>query len=179
MRHLPLRPTPTGAVRVPDPVPGRRRSPLLRWVLGSALGLALLPGALAAEQLTEPSTDASPARFYEEGRQLAGQGLWEEALATWDEARDEFADLSVRDPRIGFAYLELATQQEATEYYGTASEMLLWALSGRPIDDGREALRLELDRVRVILPDNERERWAAWDDAPDEDVAMRLKRFWV
>ncbi|NNF37422.1 MAG: GWxTD domain-containing protein, partial [Gemmatimonadetes bacterium] len=181
MRLPPLRPTPCVPTRTRDggslgrryPAPPKKRM----WAWG--LGMVLLPAGLAAEQLTEDPADASAARFYEQGRQLADQGRWEEALTVWDEARDQFATHSARDPRIGIGYLELATEQEATEFYGTASEMLLWALSRTPIDEGREALRLELERVRAILPEAARERWEEWDDAPDEDVAMRLKRFWV
>lgn len=153
----------------------RHRS--LPWA--GLLGLVFLPAAGAAEQSSEPPGEASPARFYEDGLRLAGQGLWEDALTLWDEARDQFADGGERDPRIGIGYVELATEREATEFYGTASEMLLWALSGAPIDEGREAIRTELERVRAILSEEERQRWAEWDDAPEADVAMRLKRFWV
>lgn len=144
----------------------------LAAVLGATPGAAFVPGQAPGDP--EPGLD-----LYERGRVLADQGRWREALDLWEEARDDLSARSVRDPRIGLGYVELATLHEASDLYGTASSMLLWGLSGDPVEGSGTVLREELERVRLILPDEERRRWETLDDVSDGELALRLKRFWV
>ena len=57
------------------------------------------------------------------------QGQWEKALRTWWAARNKLELTGEADPRIGIAFIELATGRGAKKYYGTASELYMWAFS--------------------------------------------------
>lgn len=168
----------------PPSLPMRRRGRgPARW-LPLALGLAV-PGVLPAQVEGAPAPvpagrqDPSAADPYARGMALVGEGRWRDALDFWERARDSLSAAGVQDPRIGFGFVEVATANDASDLYDTATEMVLWGLSGSPVADASDAVRMELERIRVILPDDERREWESLDEASDDDVVRRIKRFWV
>lgn len=147
------------------------------------VGAAAAPTAAAVQgegaATAQDSTRASPDSYVQEGARLVDEGRWREALTLWESARDEVASRSLRDLRLGLNYVEVATENEATELYGTATSMFMWGLSGTPVEESRDAIREELERVRMILPDSTRREWDALDERPDAEILLKLKQFWV
>lgn len=127
--------------------------------------------------------DASPsdeaAEWYERGMRLVDQGRWSEALELWEEAEIELAANGVQDPRIGTAYIEVVVREEATDRHDEASQILLWSLSGDPIAESHEELRRELERVLLVVDDDDRDEWEPLRDASPRDQALALKRYWI
>lgn len=163
-------------------LPMRARSRPLAWAAILTLGVHA-PGLPSRAEGVPPTGRQEPGSVavdaYARGLDLVGQGRWRDALDHWERARDSLSAAGVQDPRIGIGYVEIATANEATELYATATEMVLWGLSGTPVAASSDAIRQELERVRVILSDEERRRWASLDEAPDAEVVRALKRFWV
>lgn len=126
-----------------------------------------------------PEESAGPPSFYEEGLALVEEGRWREGLSLWEAARDDLATQSIQDPRIGFGYMEVATENEATDLYATASDMVLWGLSGDPVPVAHDAIHEELERIRMIVPDTAQGYWESMAEAPVDDLLLQLKRFWV
>lgn len=111
--------------------------------------------------------------YYEEGVRLAEQGQVAEALATWQQARE-----GTPDPRIGIAYLELATEESLTGYYEQATEMYYWGFSGTSVASYREVLADEIERMGPLLEDATLTRWR---DLAGEDAAAladEIVGFW-
>jgi GWxTD domain-containing protein len=157
-----------------------RSSLLALALLGTT---ATLPTSMAAQAEggapTGDSAPRAPGSYFDEGLRLVDEGQWQEGLALWESARDELSSRSLRDPRIGLAYVEVATEHEASDLYGTATSMLLWGLSGTPVEGSSTAIRDELERVRLILPDRMRRAWEDLEDRPDAEVLLKLKQFWI
>ncbi len=138
---------------------------------------------LRAQEGDPPSVETSgvgaTSTFYELGLALVEEGRWRDGLALWEDARDELATESVQDPRIGFGYIEVATANDASDLYGTATDMVLWGLSGQPVEGSVEAIHDELERVRMIVPDSQLTYWSALAEGPVDEALFQLKRFWI
>jgi GWxTD domain-containing protein len=83
------------------------------------------------------------------------------------------------DPRIGFAFIELATQKDATKYYELACDLYSWGLSraaGNP--DFYDAIHKEVQRIAPILDEQQLRKWR--EDLRHGDAGMydRIRRFW-
>lgn len=149
-------------------------------LLGASASSPTESGAQVAEGLSAQEAAArSPESYYEEGLRLVEEGRWREGLALWEVARDELSSLSLRDPRIGLAYVEVATEHEAEELYDVATSMMLWGLSGTPVDGSSDVIREELERVRIILTGSQSREWESLDERPDREVLLELKQFWI
>ena len=59
------------------------------------------------------------------------------------------------DPRIGIAFIELATGRGAKKYYGTASDMYIWAFSPQISDNNQKVVMQEAERILPLLADEE------------------------
>jgi GWxTD domain-containing protein len=156
---------------------------LLAFCLALLSTAATLPPSLLAQAESGARAGMTGARspdwLFEDGMRLVDEGKWREGLDLWESARDELSSLSLRDPRIGLAYVEVATKYEAADLYGIATSMLLWGLSGVPVEGASPAIRDELERVRLILPESMRRDWEDLDERPDDEVLLKLKQFWV
>jgi len=155
----------------------------MRLLLCLIAGVAILgPVALtdmAAQELEQSAQPGIQDRGpFEHGLDLkAGEG-WEEALELWEETSDFFTAPS--DPRIAFAYLETAVENEAEERYGLASEMLLWGLSAPDdLPRFRASVLDELERIIPLVEEAEVEPWVALRDSSTQTIARELKRFWI
>ena len=72
--------------------------------------------ASVLSSLTQTCLAVSDER-YAQGMALQETGRWEAALETWSAATDSFQQQGLGDPRIGLAFIELATRKQATKYY--------------------------------------------------------------
>jgi GWxTD domain-containing protein len=153
---------------------------LFEWLMvGAGLLGSVAPSSLPAQESEQPTAPGVQERGpFEEGLDLKAEGAWEEALELWQEASDFFT--ASPDPRIAFAYLETAIENENEDRYSMASEMLLWCLSGPDYPPHlRGSVLEELERVIPLLEEDEAEPWVALRDSSTQAIARQLKRFWI
>jgi GWxTD domain-containing protein len=159
---------------------GKRSMKFVEWLLVGAGLLALgAPGNLSAQESELSTAPGVQERGpFEHGLGLRAAGEWEEALNLWEEAGDFFT--APPDPRIAFAYLETAVDNEHEERFSLASEMLLWGLSGSDYAPHLTGSLLEeLERVIPLIEEDEVEPWIALRDSSAQKIARELKRFWI
>jgi GWxTD domain-containing protein len=153
------------------------------------LAVAPLPGVAEDGHVAHQAADdrlaqraeapSGRAEWYDRGMRLVDQGRWNEALELWEEAELELAAEGVQDPRIGTAYIEVVVREEAGDRHDEASSILLWSLSGDPIPESHEELRRELERVLLVVDDDDRGEWERLREAPPREQALALKRYWI
>ncbi|MFQ5824543.1 MAG: GWxTD domain-containing protein [bacterium] len=118
--------------------------------------------------------------YYEHGVQLREVGDWEQALKVWWEGRNALEREDLTDPRIGIAFIELATEMKAEKYYGTASDMYFWGFSHDNISEYTEVIEQEYSRIALWLEDDDRENWRLSLEKGDvSTVANKIKQFWL
>lgn len=116
---------------------------------------------------------------FQRGRDLEEVGAWERALDVWREARHELSAEDIYDPRIGIAFIDVATENAAEEYYEEASEIFIWGFSGTELAPYREAVLNEVRRLLPIVEDEDSVRWAELVEDPDPDLLREVKKFWI
>ncbi len=114
--------------------------------------------------------------LYHRGVALRDSGAWRAALDTWLAARDSLSQEDRVDPRIGTAFIQLATEKQATDYYARASEMYFWGFSR--FDPRFEATyEEELARLAPLMPDAEKK--ALKKAIHERSFGAHLKAFWT
>lgn len=126
----------------------------------------------------QPQSQDNNQDHFESGRRLQRQGDWESALNLWLAARDTLSTDGRVDPRIGFAFIELATEKKATQFYDAASALYFWGLSGTNMGEFKEAIGQEIARLSPLLDEREHSAWLKLLDADDPDVFTEIKGFW-
>ncbi len=117
--------------------------------------------------------------LYELGLAQRDSGNWQEALRIWQMAKDSLPEQTATDPRIGLAFIELATQKKAADYYENASKMYFWGFSQANAKIYKEEIRQEIDRLSAILGDEESNRWLKLVEDGDSAINNEIKCFWV
>ncbi len=109
-------------------------------------------------QTTATAIKQNPGSF-EQGLELKKQGEWEKALQVW--WREHVAmDVSGQgDPRIGIAFIELATERKASKFYGTACEIYLKNVQNAKVGKFAKILRNEAARVIPLLDEESAKKW--------------------
>lgn len=115
--------------------------------------------------------------LYQQGIDQLDSGNWHAALDTWWTATDSSL-ATPPDPRIGFAFIELTTYKQATEYYEKASQIYFWGLGG-DATQFKDELRNEVERLAPIASEVETESWLKLLKAGDPSFAQQLRGFWV
>ena len=123
-----------------------------------------------------PALAAQDSGRYEQGLELQKTGKWQEALNTWLAALDSVT--APVDPRIGFAFIELATAQQAEAFYPQACELYLQAFATPDIDLYKKAYEEELRRLQPILSENQYKAWQAMLKNANPDFGREIIDFW-
>lgn len=135
------------------------------------------PAPIGAAQEEPARTDS--VADWEAGQRLLESGDWRGALEVWEDARDRLAGDGLHDPRIGISFIETATEREVEELYGDASTFYLWGLGTPSVEGSEEALRQELDRLRLIWSDDEAARFDSIAARGLDGVRLAIKRYWI
>jgi GWxTD domain-containing protein len=117
--------------------------------------------------------------FYERGQAALEKGEWKNALNIWLKAKTGFGIDYEADPRIGFAFIDVVTGQNAPEYYEIADEMYFWGLREVDVKKYRDDLQKELDRLKPILIKKEGERLQKLLDQRSDSFSAALAEFWI
>ena len=128
--------------------------------------------SLAAPLQAQQSRD-----YYADGKLFANTTGWDRALKTWYQGRTALDMQGTSDPRIGIAFIELATERGALQYYGTASEMYIWGFSKFDFAEHVAVVRQEIERLLPIVPEGEHKSWHAALEAGDAGQMYRLIRY--
>ena len=126
------------------------------------------------------SLAASQQDFYERGVALQARGEWEQALKTWWEGFNALESEGLADPRIGVAFIELATQMQAERYYGTACDLYLKSFSGDSSKEHTAVVTQEFLAISPFLKDSEYKNLKlALERGEASTVATGIKEFWL
>lgn len=145
------------------------------WVLlPASAGVAMQQGNTGASGRAH----ASDFDLYQRGLQEAQAGNWRQALNLWLEAKQALESEGLSDPRIGIAYIELATEKEATALYPMASELYFWGFSHYDMSRYRQVVGEEVDRISPLLTAEERREWQELLARGDPLLNQNIKQFW-
>ncbi|MFQ5752441.1 MAG: GWxTD domain-containing protein, partial [bacterium] len=117
--------------------------------------------------------------LYQQGMELRDSGNWEEALKIWLTAKDSSGAQSQPDPRIGMAFIELATQKQATDYYEQASKIYFWGFAQKNINQYKKEIHQEIERIAPLLSKEESALWFKYLDRGDAGLLNKIKGFWI
>lgn len=94
--------------------------------------------------------------IWEKGKKAEQEGDYERALKIWETAKPANEDVTqIADPRIGFDYIQLVTQQSMTEYYRDAVGFYMWGITKGCKPQHKEILSTELERLAPIIDEQD------------------------
>lgn len=134
-------------------------------------------------QAASPPAYALPPRlqndFYEQGDSLRNAGDWKTALKSWWAGRNELELQGTSDPRMGISFIELATEQNVTQYYGSASNMYLWGFSQEILPRAQHVVIEEAKRLLPLLEKQTADAWQKRIASQDSSLAQDIRLFWL
>lgn len=133
-----------------------------------------LPFLLLVSVYTYAQSPPDTENYWEKGVEARENGEYAKALSLWESAME---DNQVPDPRAGFSYIELVTDQELREFYKDASAMYATGLSGCT-DDFTDELKEEIERVKPIVREEVYKQWRRSLKDNPEEVCKSLSNFW-
>lgn len=116
---------------------------------------------------------------YDEGLALASEMKFNEALRVWWEGYSSLDRQGQTDPRIGVDFIQLVTEHELKYYYGTASEIYMWAFV-KPCDPKfYDDVIGEAQRLMPIVDEAREKRWKQYIKDRDERLTRDIYVFWL
>jgi GWxTD domain-containing protein len=117
--------------------------------------------------------------YYEEGIKLKTSGDWQKALDAWLQGKEVLAEQDESDPRIGIAFIELATEKNAAARYEQAGDLYVWGFSHCDLKVFSEEIAKEIERLAPLLSDNEHKTWRSDLARGDASLNVKIKNFWI
>lgn len=118
---------------------------------------------------------------YQTGLAWIRQGDWQKALEFWG-AKYDSLPAHETDPRIGLAFIRLATEHEARDFYPQASKIYLKGFYDFDLAKHRNVVREEIWRLAPIMSaeqQQQQQQWLGWLDAENDTLLRAFKAFWV
>jgi len=117
--------------------------------------------------------------FYEMGKTVLDDGHWEQALQIWHQGQSALSEHNLSDPRLAFAYIELAAKKSAQTYYPIATEMYYWAFRTADWKTYRKELSDEIHRIIPLIDIDERYTWEKRVRKRDSTLFSDVLEFWI
>ncbi len=117
--------------------------------------------------------------FYDQGIAERDSGDWQLALDIWLSGYDSLKQVKQPDIRLGVAFIELATQKKAENYYEKASEVYFWSLSKNSVGKHKHALQKEIARIKPLLNKEQHSEWLKLLKSNDSSLSKKIKAFWI
>ncbi len=117
--------------------------------------------------------------YYLKGMEYLKTGDWEQALKTWWSGWSVLEMAGKSDPRIGIAFIEIATENKAEKYYGTASELYMWGFSNDDYLRFKEVVIKEAERIMPLLDTDEAKVWKKCIKIKDPKLCRMIRLFWL
>jgi len=124
------------------------------------------------------STAQDSLSILERGQKASENDQWRKALTIWGTARDSAQDPQTIDPRIGLKYIALAARHQMLNFYEHATEMYLWALSGRNLDQFEEVYDNEIQRLKPLISNKKYKKWRRALKDRDPMFLEEMQAFW-
>ncbi|MFQ5640647.1 MAG: carboxypeptidase-like regulatory domain-containing protein [bacterium] len=109
--------------------------------------------------------------------------VWEKKLEVWLKIKVALEKAGISNPRIAIAFIEVATENKATEYYDKACELYYWAFSPgifrKPGKELVKEIENEIARMAPLLEKKEAEIWQNDLRARNPDLAAKIRTFWL
>lgn len=115
--------------------------------------------------------------IWKQGKEALANGNVKEALRIWKSAKDANSNIEP-DPRIGYDYIETVTARKLIDYYGEASDMVYWGLSGKCHQKHREEIGTELERIRPIINPDMYKAWKGYLKDDLDTLCSIFGRYW-
>ncbi len=99
-------------------------------------------------------------------------------MNAWWQGKLAYEKNGKTDPRLGIAFIELATKKKAKEYYDSASEIYLWSFSKIP---SRKYLNMVIDEAKRVLPlvdATDIKEWREEIKQFDPHLSFLIRSFW-
>jgi len=159
-------------MKIVAPNARRRRRIFFLFACSGLLGVAnFLPPPLLAQ---ENAID-----FYEQGLAQKQAGAWKKALEIWAAGRRALNQEGRTDPRLGIAFIELATQKQAKEYYAAACQIYLWGFSEKNFLNYKKEVQQEIERIAPLLSAKRYADWSLSLSQNDFSLGNAIKGFWI
>ncbi|MFC1493103.1 GWxTD domain-containing protein, partial [candidate division KSB1 bacterium] len=113
------------------------------------------------------------------GRKFAENGDITQALTEWEKGKFFLEEKGQCDPRIGRAYIETVAENGLKDKYEKASEFCMWGISGDIVDEGKEEIFAEAERIVPLLNNEEAEEWNELIKNKDFSLKDKIKGFWI
>ncbi len=117
--------------------------------------------------------------FYEMGITVLDDGNWEQALQIWHQGQSALSEHNLSDPRLAFAYIELAAEKKAQTYYPVATEMYYWAFRTADWKAYGKELSDEIHRIIPLIDIDERYTWEKRVRKRDSTLFSDVLEFWI
>ncbi|MCH8125587.1 GWxTD domain-containing protein [candidate division KSB1 bacterium] len=117
--------------------------------------------------------------YFTRGLESKKNGDWQGALKIWWSAHYKLDKLGKVDPRIGIAFIELATEMKAQEYYNNASEIYLWGFSKPGMFEFPKTVKEEIDRLSPLLGEEAQATWQQTAKQQSLEICFYLRKFWL
>lgn len=144
---------------------GRR----FRGLFICAFSLLCLPCHITAQSLEDS--------VYGVGLQAQAVGQWQEALQDWSRAAS--LPSAKPDPRIGVAYIGLATSQNLQTYYPMASKLYFWGFTTKDLARFHKSIQQEIDRLGPLIGDKSHREWSHEFKEGNPAVLDSIRGFWI
>ncbi len=118
------------------------------------------------------------ADWFKQGQAALQQGDPVKAADIWQQGYTALLSEERIDSRIGFAYIELVTQEKMIERYFTAHKMYFWALEGADRPENEKEIRAEMERLLPLVEQDEQKEWRRISKTDIVQLARRIKTFW-
>ncbi|HHL71798.1 MAG TPA: GWxTD domain-containing protein [Bacteroidetes bacterium] len=116
--------------------------------------------------------------WFKRGSEFIEKGQSAEAAEIWLQGYKALKAESRVDSRIGFAFIELVTQEKLKDYYLVAQEMYFWALSGAAMQHNQKAIFEERDRWLPIIKEEEQKIWRKAGEDRIVELAEKIRSYW-
>jgi GWxTD domain-containing protein len=123
--------------------------------------------------------DKAPDSLYEQGQEQLQKGSWKQALNTWLKAKSKIGTARDKDPRIGFAFIDVVTSKQAKEYFQIADEMYFWGIKNADVNRYQQVLQGELDRLKPLMGSPKANKLQDLLNEHDPAFTAELTAFWV
>ncbi|MFQ5632549.1 MAG: carboxypeptidase-like regulatory domain-containing protein, partial [bacterium] len=128
---------------------------------------------------TRPVYVADTRDYYKEGRELANMGNWNSALRTWQIGKDVLDIQTKYNPKLGFSFIELATANNATEFFEEACQIYYWTLSQENYKTFKQDIAAEVDRIAPLLKNEMAKAWQKDAKKGRPELLQKIKTFWI
>ncbi|MDI6401622.1 GWxTD domain-containing protein [Balneolaceae bacterium ANBcel3] len=134
--------------------------------------------ALGLHQPSASPYDSYP-DFYEMGKEALSDRDSELALQIWHQGKLTYSEIGLSDPRIGFAYIQLAAEEKRQDNYQTATELYYWSLRSFDWERDRNIISEEVKRVIPLVSTETQSTWNRRLRQGDSTITRELLSFWI